>query len=207
MSLHCKLGCNLSKHPMFRFLPNYFGLFHVTARVFGLKQDSMTEETLSPIFKTDAPAKPIGRKADLLAAIFAGAGAGLSALAAIWFFIGFAENDTRLEHLTSALVLTLLLFAFAIIPFVFVCRFAWRAYQRDSKQVHLLWTLFLMLPWVGLGALTVSHTPLPVWCGLIIMGLALLLSLWALVSWILNRKAETPNTKASQQNDMQNEMK
>ena len=150
----------------------------------------MTEETLTPILKSDAPAKPIGRSVDCIAALIAGLGAGLSGLGAVWFFLGFAENDTRLEHLTSALVLTLVLFAFAIIPFAFVTRFAWNAYRYTAKRPQLLWTLFLMLPWVGLGTLSISHTPLPLWCGIIMTGLALLLSLWALISLILDHRKQ-----------------
>ena len=162
----------------------------------------MTEETLNPIFKPETPIKPIGRKADLIAAWMAGTGASGSILAAIWFFLGFAENDSRLEHLTSAFVLTILLFAFVIIPFSLVSRFAYAAYRKRAKRTHLLWTLFLMIPWIGLGALTVTHTPLPIWCGLIIAGLAGLLCLWAVVSMILDRKVVSANTAISQQNEM-----
>ena len=162
----------------------------------------MTEETLDPICKPEAPSKPIGRKADLIAALAAGSGAILSSLAAIWFFLGFAENDSRLEHLTSALFLTLLLFAFAIIPFSLVSRFAYAAYRQTAKRTHLLWTLFLMLPWVGLGLLTITYTPLPIWCGLIIAGLAGLLCLWAVISMIFDRKERPSNTAISQQNEM-----
>ena len=174
----------------------------MTAEAFSLKQSIMTEETLTPIFKSDAPIKPIGGRVDLIAALMAGIGASGSTLAAIWFFFGFAENDSRLEHLTSAFVLTLLLFAFAIIPFSLVSRFAYSAYREGAKRTHLLWTLFLMIPWIGLGALTVTHTPLPIWCGLSIAGLAGLLCLWAVLSMILDRKAVSTNTAISQQNEM-----
>ena len=167
----------------------------------------MTEEALDPIFKPETAIKSIGRKADLMAALMAGIGAGGSILAAIWFFLGFAENDTRLEHLSSAFVLTLLLFAFAIIPFGFVSRFAYSAYRRSAKRAHLLWTMFLMLPWVGLGALTVTHTPLPIWCGVVIAGLAGLLCLWAGISIVLDRKTVSPNTSISQQNEMSDNLK
>lgn len=181
----------------------------MTAEAFSLKQSIMTEETLTPIFKSDAPApaKPIGRSVDCIAALIAGLGAGLSGLGAVWFFLGFAENDTRLEHLTSAVVLTLTLFSFAIIPFTLVARFAWHAYRHEAKRAHLLWTVFLMLPWVGLGILTISHTPLPVWCGFIVTALAILLSLWALVSLVLEWKIGQSNTQTSQQNELPNTKK
>ena len=64
-----------------------------------------------------------------------------------------------------------------------------------------------MLPWIGLGALTITHTPLPIWCGLIVAGLAGLLCLWALISMVLDRKVEPYNTTISQQNEMSDNLK
>ena len=128
--------------------------------------------------------------------VLAGLGAILSIVAAIWFFAGFAENDTRPEHLTSVLALTLILFAFAIVPFSLVTIFACQAYRLGTNRAHLLWTIFLMLPWIVLGSLTLSHTPLPLWAGLIMIILAALLCIWALVSLILDRRP-------SQENEMQ----
>jgi multisubunit Na+/H+ antiporter MnhC subunit len=162
----------------------------------------MSEESLIPIAKDADQIAPIGRQADLLALGLAALGTLLSFSAAIWFFLGFAENDTRPEHLVSAFVLTSLLFAFAILPFGLVAKFARQAHKYGTKRGHLLWTLFLMLPWIGLGSLTVSHTPLPFWSGLIMAGLAGLLSLWALVSLVLDWNNPQVNTLVSQQNEM-----
>ncbi len=154
----------------------------------------MTDETLTPIARDAArPAAlsvPLGRRADKLAAFLAGFGAVLSLVGAVWFFLGFAENDTRFEHLTSAFVFTLLLFAFAVVPFGFIAYFARRAHKVGTNKAHLIWTLFLMLPWVILGSLAMS-TPLPLWCGLIMVVLAVILSLWALISLILDRKTSS----------------
>jgi len=162
----------------------------------------MTEETLAPIVQIETPEKPTGRQADLLATVLAGTGTALAILGAFWFFLGFFENDKRPEHLTSAFVLTLGLFAFSIIPFALVTRFAWQAYRRAVTRAYLFWTIFLMVPWIGLGVLTISHTPLPLWCGLIAVSLASLLVIWAIISLILDRK--TSNTPISRQNEMQN---
>ena len=163
----------------------------------------MNEDRLLPIAtpKT-SPTAALGRRADQLAMCLAGLGAVLSIVAAIWFFLGFAENDTRPEHLTSALVLTLGLFAFAIVPFACVAGLARRAYVRGAKRAHLLWTLFLMLPWILLGLITASFTPLPLFVGFIIAGLAALLSLWASVSLVLDWNATPSKTMPSQQDDM-----
>jgi len=174
----------------------------MTGRILRLKLMSMTDESLTPIAKEADPSAPMGRQADLLALGLSVLGTALSISAALWFFLGFAENDTRPEHLVSAFVLTSLLFAFAIIPFGLVAWFARQAHRFGTKRAHLFWTLFLMLPWIGLGSLAVSHTPLPLWCGLIMAGLAVLLSLWAIVSLVLDWNTQGVSTLASQQNDM-----
>ena len=162
----------------------------------------MTDEALTPIVQNETPGKPTGRQADLIATVLAGTGTALAIIAAFWFFLGFLENDKRPEHLTSALVLTLGLVAFSIVPFACVTRFAWQAYRQAVTRAHLFWTIFLMVPWVGLGVLTISHTPLPFWCGFIAVSLATLLIIWAIISLILEQKGS--NTIISQQNEMPN---
>lgn len=181
-----------------------FQLFHVTAQAFRDKLRNMTTDTVAPILETKDLSAPLGRRADLLASALACIGAGLSIIAAIWFFGGFAENDTRPEHLFSALLLTCILFAFAIIPFGTVAWFARQAHRQGTKRTHLFWTIFLMLPWIGLGLISVIYTPLPPLVGVIMAGLAGLLTLWALVSLVLDWNAEPVNTLRSQQDEVQN---
>jgi len=145
----------------------------------------MTEERLTPIARDEPASTPTGRPADLVAFGLSSLAALLSLGAALWFFFGFAENDTRPEHLTSAFVLTSLLFAFAIIPFALVAKFAWTAHKKGTSPAHLCWTLFLMLPWIALGSLAAIYTPLPIWSGLFMAIIAALLALWALISlWL-----------------------
>ncbi len=170
----------------------------------------MTDDLVLPISERPAPASaPSGRKADLIAMTLASLGALLAISAAIWFFLGFAENDKRVEHLTSAFVLTLALFAFAVGPFALVAVFAKRAYKTGATRADLLWTLFLMLPWLGLGTIAATHTPLPLWYGVLIAVLAALLTLWALVSYCIDwipspktRTAEPTDTAPSQENEV-----
>jgi len=165
----------------------------------------MTEESLTPILANpskETSTAPLGRRVDNLAAGLAAIGALFGALSAAWFFFGFAENDTRPEHLASALFLTLSLFIFAIGPFLCAAVFARTAYRHGTKRAHLFWTLFLMLPWVGLGLMTVIYTPLPLFVGLTLAGLAAILTLWAMVSLILDWNTELPHTLPSQQNEM-----
>jgi len=95
----------------------------------------MTDETLTPIATSPTlSVKPIGRQADILAALIAAMGAVFSVLGALWFFAGFAENDTRPEHLASALALTLLLFAFAIVPFALTADFSQKVQTQIQTQ-------------------------------------------------------------------------
>jgi len=162
----------------------------------------MTDNSVTPIFSPQAPTPPLGRRADLLAMSLAALGAGLSLISAIWFFLGFAENDTRPEHLTSALVLTLLLFAFAILPFACTAWLARRAYAKGTRRAHLFWALFLMLPWIGLGVIAAVYTPLPGFVGLIMAGLAALLSLWAVVSLVLDWNAAPPEPLDTKYSEM-----
>ena len=165
----------------------------------------MTVDTVTPIIPAPKAApRPVGRKADLFAAGIAALGTALAVISAIWFFLGFAENDTRPEHLTSALVLTLGLFAFAVVPFACVAGLARRAYRAGTKRAHLFWVVFLMLPWIGLGLITVNFTPLPLFVGLIASVLAGLLSLWAIISLVLDWNAAPVNTFRSQQDEMPN---
>ena len=174
----------------------------MTAPALPTKLRSMTQDTVTPIIKEEDKAAPLGRRADLISSILGYIGALLSVVSAIWFFLGFAENDTRPEHLTSAFFLTLGLFAFAVLPFFIVARFARRAYRDGTKPAHLFWTLFLMLPWIALGLITAAYTPLPLFVGIIMAGLAALLSLWAIISLILDRNAAPANTPLSQQDEM-----
>jgi len=58
----------------------------------------MTEERLSPIARDVAPSTPTGRPADLVAFGLASLAVLLALSAALWFFFGFAENDTRLSR-------------------------------------------------------------------------------------------------------------
>jgi len=138
--------------------------------------------------------RPAGRKVDRIAMGLAGLGTVLGLTAAIWFFAGFAENDQRPEGLASALVLTLLLFVFAIVPFALVTRFAQRAYRLGAKRAHLFWTLFLMVPWTALAMAAIVFTPLPVWCSALATLISGLLVFWALISLILDRRTEYLNS-------------
>jgi len=171
-------------------VPMSYLRFHVTPRLFISKRVNMTEERLTPIARDEAPPTQTGRPADLVAFGLASLAVLLSFAAALWFFFGFAENDTRPEHLSSAFVLTSLLFAFAIIPFASVAKFAWNAHKNGTSPAHLYWTLFLMLPWIALGSLAAIYTPLPIWSGLFMAVLAALLSLWALISIALDWNAQ-----------------
>ncbi|WP_427453509.1 hypothetical protein [Litorimonas sp. WD9-15] len=163
----------------------------------------MTDDAIKPVTPSESLPRVVGRPADLIATLLATLGTILSVIAAIWFFAGFAENDTRPEHLVSVFILTLGLFVLAIVPFAVVAEFARRAYRTGGRLAHYLWTLFLMLPWVVLGALSVTYTPLPVWVGFTAIGLATLLSVWALVSFGLDIRHH--HTRSLSRGDVQSD--
>jgi hypothetical protein len=127
-----------------------------------------------------------GRPADLWAALIASAGAILAVGSAIAFFLGFAENDTRWEHLLSALILTVGLFVLAVAPFAIVAGLARAALRRGGRLRDYGWTLFLMLPWLALSGLAIAMTPLPIWFSASLAVLSGLLCLWAAVSLCLD---------------------
>lgn len=145
----------------------------------------MSEDPIQPLLSAENPALK-GRRADFLASVLAAIGALSAFTIAIWFFFGFAENDTRPEHLFSALIFTLGLFGLAIVPFSIIARLAFITYKTGGKSAFYLWTIFLSLPWLGLGILSVIFTPLPFWVGALASLLSVLLILWAIISLILN---------------------
>ncbi len=145
----------------------------------------MSDDPIQSLLSPDAPT-PKGRRADLLACILAALGAVTALIIALWFFFGFAENDTRPEHLFSVLIFTLGIFGLAIVPFATISRLAFITYKMGGKLAFYLWTIFLTLPWLGLGFLSLVFTPLPFWVGGLAVLLSILLALWALTSIILD---------------------
>ena len=88
----------------------------------------MSDDPIQSLLSPDAPT-PKGRRADLLACILAALGAVTALIIALWFFFGFAENDTRPEHLFSVLIFTLGIFGLAIVPFATISRLAFITYK------------------------------------------------------------------------------
>ena len=130
-----------------------------------------------------------GRPADRIASGIAGLGLVGSVVATMWFFAGFYETDPGWSPASSALLLSLGLGAFAIIPCSVVmrlCRTAWRDGFRPAQGV---WTLILMMPWIALAVLAWRSDWLPHWLSVGPLIIALPLCLWALVSLWLERSA------------------
>ena len=147
----------------------------------------MLDEPVRPLHIRETQA-PKGRRADLIACMVAGTGAACALIIAIWFFLGFAENDTRPEHLFSALIFTIGVFGLAIIPFSLVSRMTFIAYKKGGKVRYYFWTLFLITPWLALGILSIIFTPLPFWFGGIFVSLSAILIFWAIMSAMVDRK-------------------
>jgi len=135
-------------------------------------------ETVHPIRK--------GRPIDLFAAILAAFAGFAAIIMAGIFFWGFAENDTRLPGLFSALALSILLASFAIIPAFYIARLAYKGWKEGLCDKSAWKTLLLSLPWIVLSIIFIRHTPIPLLLSWLILVLASSLFLWAATSLCLN---------------------
>lgn len=120
------------------------------------------------------------------------AGLGLlSAMAAtIWFCAGFIETDPGFSAASSAILLSLGLGAFAIIPCAVILRLALTAYRRGFRLAYGLWSLLLALPWIAVGVIAWPADWLPPPLSLLSIGLAVPICLWALASIALDWKRQ-----------------
>lgn len=136
----------------------------------------------------DSAAQRRGRLADKLAAILAAAGLGLSILLSGLFFAGFVANDYYFGAISSALILTLFLGSFAIAPMMIILILARKAYRDGGNLGLYAWVLFLIIPWLCLSILCLAFTPLPIWMSVICVLFALTLTIWSLISFVLELK-------------------
>ncbi|WP_298914699.1 hypothetical protein [uncultured Algimonas sp.] len=137
------------------------------------------------------PTPPRGRPADRLSAGLAAIGLAASVAATLWFFAGFFETDPGFTPASSALLLSLGLGAFAIIPCAVVMRLAWRSWRRGFKPSYGLWTVFLMAPWLPLATLAARSDWLPAWLGAGPLLVAIPVMIWAIVSIALERRGRS----------------
>ncbi|WP_284390227.1 hypothetical protein [Algimonas ampicilliniresistens] len=139
-----------------------------------------------PIIKRPpAQGRPVDRIVAGLAAIWL----FCAVAATLWFFLGFYETDPGFSAASSAALLSLGLGAFAIIPGAVILRLAWTAWRYGFRPVHGLWTLVLALPWIGLSLMARPSEWMPIWLTIFPLLLATPISLWAIVSIILERRA------------------
>ncbi len=152
-----------------------------------IDEAALQDTVIEPVSSQKNNSKPAfkGRLADKLAAIIAVTALGVSILLSGLFFAGFVVNDYHIFAITSALGLSLFLGAFAIGPLLIITILARKAY-RDGGQIKLyLWVLFLILPWLTLSILGLTHTALPIWMSLAAVLFAASLTLWGVVSCLL----------------------
>lgn len=142
-----------------------------------------------------------GRPVDRLIAGLAGLGLIASVATTLWFFLGFAETDPGFALASSAFLLSLLLGAFAIIPCAVIMRLAWRAWRMGFHLSHGLWSLFMILPWIGLSLVAAGSDWMPAWLTFGPLFIAIPTGLWAVASFILevprrkDRVSDDPNAK------------
>jgi len=155
-----------------------------------------SETILKPIAATDASnqsselARNHGRLADKIAAIIAATALGLSILLSGLFFAGFVANDYHIFAITSALALSVFLGGFAIVPMAIIMGLARKAYRNGGYAALYLWVLFLVLPWLALSILCLIFTPLPVWMSALVVLFAATLTVWGMISLILELKPQ-----------------
>ncbi|WP_409432821.1 hypothetical protein ACJ3XI_11525 [Litorimonas sp. RW-G-Af-16] len=144
---------------------------------------------MEPITTTKAQPRPPakGRQADRWAAIIAALTAALAIIGSVIFFAGFVANDSYFGAVVSAFAFTVLLGAFAVGPPLIIARIAWRAYQKGATQSQAVWSFVLAAPWLALSIMLMLYTPLPVWVSGLAVLASLVLTLWALVTFILER--------------------
>lgn len=130
-------------------------------------------------------AAPQGRPVDRLIAIIAALGLVASISTMLWFFLGFAETDPDFAPASSAFLLSLMLGSFAIIPCAIILRLSWTAWRTGFRLSHGFWTLFLILPWIGLAGIAGGSAWMPLWLTLGPLFIAIPTVLWAVASLIL----------------------
>lgn len=143
------------------------------------------QPTLSLVTRSDpiiARAAPRGRPVDRLIAGLAALGLLASAVSTLWLFLGFAETDPAFATASSAFLLSTLLGAFAIIPCAVIMRLAWRAWRRGFRLSHGFWSLFLILPWIGLGLVASGSDWMPAWLTFVPLLIAIPTGVWAIIS-------------------------
>ena len=110
----------------------------------------MSDEPLIPVTAADtrADGSRIGDRPalDLVTALSALSIAVMALATGLWFAAGFAATDTDTAQLAQASGLGLGVSLLLAVPFGLVAWWAWRGHAKP------LWTLFLMLPWVLMGA-------------------------------------------------------
>lgn len=161
----------------------------------------MDSEPLKPILGSQAAPKsvPRGRLADLVAAGIACLAAALALLTAGLFFAGFAMNDAVGGELISALLFSILLGAFAIIPALLIARLAIRGYKNGLSRQAAAWSIFLSLPWVFLSLTVLTQAPLPQYIAATALLLSSLLCLWGAISLAMPLPANETSSRAREE--------
>jgi hypothetical protein len=133
------------------------------------------------------PAHAKGRPADRIAAGIAAIALFASIVGTLWFFSGFFETDPGFAPASSALLLSLGLGAFAIIPSAVILRLCWTAWRQGFRVAYGWWTVLLAGPWIPVGFLCLQSDWLPLWLGVVPLLTAVPITLWALISLWLER--------------------
>ena len=103
--------------------------------------------------------------------------------AAIWYFAGFADNDSGGVHLASAAGLSLGLGLMGFGPLFIIAYLARQVLRFGPNRKISVWTIVLCLPWAIVSVLFIRLGGLGLILGLPALCFSLVLLYWAMLVW------------------------
>lgn len=117
-----------------------------------------------------------------------GLAAVISIVAALWFFIGFLENDTGFWHVLSAFGMSMGLGALAFVPALWIARLARLTAMHGARLSTAFLVILLAMPWSVLGGLLARLEGFWRVLGISVMGLVAVINLWAFLMALKSRR-------------------
>lgn len=112
----------------------------------------------------------------------------ISLVAALWFFIGFIENDTGFLHLLSAFGMGMGLGALAFVPALWIARLARLTMVEGPRLSMSFLVILLAIPWGVLGGLLARLEGGWHVLGIAVMVLVTIINLWAFLMALHSRR-------------------
>lgn len=153
------------------------------------------EDVIRPVFHDSVNTKPSEKPPvtffDRLTSVvrtLCGLAAIASLIAALWFFIGFLENDTGFWHVLSAFAMSMGMGALAFIPALWIARLARMTALQGARLSTAFLVILLAIPWSVLGGLLARLEGHWRVLGLSVMVLVAVINLWAFLMALRSRR-------------------